>query len=185
MHIIARDVIERPYKLIGLNYQNMPVSCSEYATLEELARAASSSSYYLQRNMSDGYRLWNEAVQQRATGLRGKPLVLEELVAWGRRLRYSSYYGRYGCYVYRNGPVSGIRKWRGGSTNTNARTQSERRQNGMVVKEDGEVPARAVRTGFHLPCSWDGRYRQNERCWKSQHKGGKSWDRPARHGDNV
>lgn len=185
MHIIARDVIVRPYKLIGLNYQNMPVTEQSYATLEELARGASSSSYYLQRCMSDGYRLWNEAVSQKAFGPRNKPLVLDDLVAWGRRLRYTGFYSRYGTYVYRCGPVSGVRKWRGGSSNTNARTQSERRLNAMVVTEDGEVSARAVRQGTHLPCSWDGRYRNSERCWKSQHKGGKSWDRPVRHGCNV
>ena len=185
MHIIAPGAIVRPYKLIGLNYQNMPVSEQCFATLEELARAASSSSYYLQRSLSDGYRLWNEAVRQRATGPRDKQLVLEDLVAWGRRLRYSSYYRGYGSYVFRNGPVSGVRKWRGGSSTTNARTQSERRLNAMVVKEDGEVSTRAARLGFNLPCSWDGRPRNNERCWKSQHRGGKSWDRPARHGDNA
>lgn len=185
MHIIARDVVVRPYKLIGLNYQNMPVTEQSYETLEALARAASSSSYYLQRCMADGYRLWNEAVSQRAYGPRNKPLVIEELVAWGRRLRYTCYYGRYGNYVFRRGPVSGVRKWRGGSSNSNARTQSERRLNAMVVREDGEVSTRAARLGFNLPCSWDGRNRQSERCWKSQHNGGKSWARPARHGGKV
>lgn len=184
MHIIARSAIVRPYKLIGLNYQGVPVSGHDYETLEDLARAASSASYYLARNAESWMPLPSQAVRQKAVSPRGKLLNLDELVAWGRRLRWTGYYSRY-AYVFRNGPVSGIRKWRGGSSNTNARTQSERRLNAMVVKEDGEVSTRAARLGFNLPCSWDGRPRNNERCWKSQHKGGKSWARPARHGSNV
>lgn len=184
MHIIARSAIVRPYKLIGLNYQGVPVSDHDYETLEDLARAASSASYYLARNAESWMPLTSEAVRQKAVSPRGKLLNLDELVAWGRRLRWAGYYSRY-AYVFRDGPVSGIRKWRGGSSNTSARTQSERRLNAMVVKEDGEVSTRAARLGFNLPCSWDGRPRINERCWKSQHKGGKSWARPARHGANV
>lgn len=184
MHIIARSAIVRPYKLIGLNYQGVPVSDHDYETLEDLARAASSASYYLARNAESWMPLPSQAVRQKAVSPRGKLLNLDELVAWGRRLRWAGYYSRY-AYVFRNGPVSGIRKWRGGSSNTNARTQSERRLNAMVVKEDGEVSTRAARLGFNLPCSWDGRPRNNERCWKSQHKGGKSWARPARHGSNA
>lgn len=184
MHIIARAAIVRPYLLIKLNYQGVVVSEQGYESLEELAKAASSAAYYLEERAESWYRLPSDAVRQKALSPRGKLLNIAELVAWGRRLRRSGYWS-HRAHVFRSGPVPSTRKWRGGSGQTNCRTQAERRSNAMVVKEDGEVSVRAARLGFNLPCSWDGRYRDVERCWKSQHKGGKSWDRPARHGEKV
>ncbi len=81
------------------------------------------------------------------------------------------------------GPVPGIRKWRGGRHYMRRiGTQSERRLNCMVLKEEGEVSCRAARSGHNLPSSWDDIMRHKENGWKSQHKGAKSWDRERKHG---
>lgn len=183
MHIIAPAAIVRPYRLTRLNYQHLPVHVLAFATLAELARTAAAEAYTLERNRESWFPREADAVRQVATSARGKLLDMAELVAWGQRLRWSGYRtGRYGNYVFRSGPVTGTRKWRGGSSTRNCQTQGERRGTALVLREDGEVPARAVRCDSYLPSSWDGRRRIVQRCWKSQHKGCKSWDRPARPG---
>lgn len=183
MHIIARDALWRPYKLIGLNYQWQPVTEQEFASLEELAKAASYNAYTLERNASSWMPLESQAVRQKALSPRGKLLNIVELVSWGRRLRQTNYWSRYGQFVFRSGPVSCISKWRGGSSTRNCQTQNERRGTAMVLREEGEVAARAVRHDSYLPSSWDGRRRIVQRCWKSQHKGCKSWDRAVPNGN--
>lgn len=182
MHITTRAAVADQYQLIGLNYQWQPVYESRYATLEELAKAASWSAYEVERNRSSWMPLESEAVRHKALNPRGKLLAINELVAWGRRLRTASYRSRYDNFEFRVGSVSGIRKWRGGSHTKNHQVQNERRGTALVVREDGEVSARAVRLDSYLPDSWGGRRRIVQHCWKSQHKGIKSWDRPAQHG---
>lgn len=182
MHLIKADALARPYQLIGLNYMWQPVSEQSFATLAELARAASWSAPEIARNRSSWLPLEGAAVRQNAVNPRGKPLAIDELVAWGLRLRGAGYSGRYGSYVFRVGSVSGVRKWRGGSHTKSHCLQNERRSTALVLREDGEVPARAARLDQNLPSSWDGRRRIVQYCWKSQHRGGKSWDRPVLHG---
>lgn len=110
----------------------------------------------------------------------GKQLNLDEILAWFNRQRQAQWSGlrRGGPYEYRRGPVGGTRCSRGGGGfMRHMRTTAERRLNALVLKDEGEVPARVARTGHNLPNSWDDYRRHQERCWKAQHKGRKSWDR--------
>ena len=182
MHIIIPDAAARPYQLIGLNYMFQPVLEQRFATLEELAISASGMAREVAQNLSSWLPGAGHAVRLKALSGRDKPLAIASLVAWGRRLQLASYRGRYDNFVFRQGSVSGISKWRGGSSVRNCQVQNERRSTAMVLREEGEVPARSVRLGRQLPDSWEGRRRIYQGCWKSQHKGIKSWDRPAQHG---
>jgi hypothetical protein len=180
--VIAPAADARPYKLIGLNRHYEHVSLQQFSTLEELAKAAVSADYYAKANLRSILPPFDQAVRLKALNPSDKVLSVEELVAWGRRLRQTEYLSRRHAHVFREGPVQGIRKWRGGYGVRNHRVQAERRDNHLVVFEDGEVSARATRCGGYLPNSWDGRRRIVQRCWKSQHKGRKSWDRPTLRG---
>lgn len=182
MHIITPDALARPYQLIGLNYMYQPVLEQRFATLEKLAISASLLAREVAQNLSSWLPIEGHAVRLKALSGRDKPLSIADLVAWGRRLRVAGYRGRYDNFVFRQGSVSGIRKWRGGNSVRNCQVQNERRSTALVLHEDGEVPARAVRRGRQLPDSWEGRRRIHQSCWKTQYKGIKSWDRPARHG---
>jgi hypothetical protein len=96
--------------------------------------------------------------------------------AYRRRWRWRAVYCGFG-------PVPGIRKWRGGrSYMRRIHTTAERRLNGLVLFEEGEVACRAARNTHNLPHSWDDIMRHRENGWKSQHKGAKSWDRVRAHG---
>lgn len=114
----------------------------------------------------------------------GKLLCLKPLLALGLRLQDER--GTYrACrpgfvQIYCGyGPVPGIRKYRNGYRfMRRMSTKAERRMNALVLTEDGEVAARTVRTGYNLPSSWDDLQREIQRCWKSQHHGSKSWNRP-------
>jgi hypothetical protein len=185
MHIIKPDALARPYQLTGLNYMGQPVSTQKFTSLAELAVAATWNATEVARNRSRGLPLEGEAVSQQALNPRGKPLAIAELVAWGQRLRVAGRRSRYHEFEFRVGSVSGIHKWRGGSHTKNHSVQHIRRSNALVVREDGEVPARAARQDRSIPSCWDGRRRIVQSCWKSQHNGGKSWDRPVRHGNGC
>jgi len=170
----------RPYKLVSFNRYSVALRTEWFNTLDDLAYAAFRASWYLQDNASKWFVSETYAVEQLAFTPRGKPISLAELVAWGRRLAWHRHLSRrFSGYVRRCGPVEGIRKWRGGSSSRPCRVQNERRSNDCVLRDEGEVAARASRCGFHLPDSWDGRSRTVQRCWKAQHKGRKSWDRLA------
>lgn len=76
------------------------------------------------------------------------------------------------------GPVPGTRKCRGGHGFTrHIGTMPEHRMNALVVSDDLEAYPRPARRGKNLPTSWDDQMRHVDRCWKSQRKGRKSWDR--------
>jgi hypothetical protein len=173
----------RPYKLVSYNCYSAELRTELFTSLDELAYAAYRASWYLKDNARKWFVSETYAVEQCAFAPRGKPLAIAELVAWGGRLAWNKYVlDTLSAYTHRQGPVRGIRKWRGGSSSRPHQVQGQRRANALVLVEDGEVPARVSRCGFNLPDSWDGRRRINQRCWKSQHKGRKSWDRPAQHG---
>lgn len=173
----------RPYKLVSYNCYSAELRTELFTSLDELAYAAYRASWYLKDNANKWFVSETYAVKQCAFTPRGKPLSIVELVAWGGRLAWDRYVlDKLSTYTRRQGPVRGIRKWRGGSSSRPHQVQSERRSNAFVLVEEGEVAARVPRCGFNLPDSWDGRRRVNQRCWKAQHKGRKSWDRPAGHG---
>lgn len=50
------------------------------------------------------------------------------------------------------------------------RTTAERRQNCLVIHEEGEPPIRGCRSATMLPTVWDDKYRKPERGWKAQRK---------------
>jgi hypothetical protein len=183
MHTIVPDASARPYVLIGLNYMWQPVSEHRFKTLEDLVKAAADAAPAVESNRRSWFPLERQAVRQKAIGPRGKVLALDELVAWGRRLsREQCLFWRAKKFEFRRGSVPGVRTWRGGSSTRPHRVQAERRDNALVLWEDGEVPARAVRRGGYLPDDWDNRRRIIQKSWKSQRRGRKSWDRPAPHG---
>ncbi len=105
---------------------------------------------------------------------KGNPLNLVETLRYVRNQEMMRWADRYPGYVRRNGPVHGIRKWRGGGGHS-IRVIPETRLNALVVKEDGEVPARPAR--MSLPDPWDYDYRCVQRSWKTQRRGLKAWDR--------
>jgi hypothetical protein len=181
---IPTGAAARPYKLISFNRYWNVLRTDEYDSLEDLAYAAFRASYYLEQNARDWFGPSSYAAHQKAVTPRGRPLAIAELVAWGGSIAWARHVrqSRRTGYIWREGSVPGIRKWRGGPCDRNYRVQSERRLNELVVTEDGEVPARNTRRGFNLPDSWDGRPRTRQRCWKKQFKGRKSWDRPALRG---
>lgn len=183
MHIIVPDASVRSYVLIGLNYMWQPVSEQRFSTLEELAKAAAEAAPGVDSNRRSWFPLERQAVRQKAVNPRGKTLAVDELVAWARRIwrrRYNT--SVYGKYEFRRGNVPGLRSYRGGSSSRPHRVQAQRRDNALVLWEEGEIPVRAVRGSNYLPNSWDSRRRIIQRSWKSHHKGCKNWDRPAPHG---
>ena len=183
MHIIVPDASARPYQLIGLNYQWQPVHEQRFATLEELAKAVYEAASIVESNQRKWLPLERDVVRQKAVNPRGKVLVIAELAAWARRLRIASYRRRAEEFIFRRGSVPGVCNRNRGPSQRNRRVQNERRSTALVVWEDGEVAARAVRHDSHLPNSWDDyRDRGHQRNWKAQHTGRKSWDRPARQG---
>lgn len=141
-----------------------------FSSLEDLARGV-----YLQHTSDHESRAF-----LRAYSARGKKLDVVLLAAkggnngrsywWERPMRRPKDY-------VRTGTVEGISKWRGGPSYRNHKSMNERRLNGSFIVEEGEIECRATRRDTYLFCSWDGRARSTEKCWKSQHKGLKSWDR--------
>lgn len=114
----------------------------------------------------------------RAYSPRGRLLVISELEIFERRKYRLSVYGdNTADFVFRQGPVPGIRRRRNGRYYRHMKTIALRRQADLVVFEDGEIPARPSRTAMGLPSSWDDHSRTIERGWKSQRKGRKAWDR--------
>lgn len=106
--------------------------------------------------------------------LKGEALTAKKtrLFRWGQMRDYRGY-----------GPVPGIRKWRGGNGYCRRmRTTSEQRLNALTLLEEGEISARAARSGRNLANSWDDHCRHRQEGWKAQHKGCKSWAHPPRHG---
>lgn len=156
-----------------------------FDSLEALARAA--YAVYSRRASNDRWIYYDDyrpeltgrwvQLNLRAYSRRGRPLDVLALCHWGERLhtRWYGYAPR--GYVRRQGPVPGIHKWRGGGSYRNCQAQAARRQALAWLPEEGEPPVRATRRANYLYDSWDGRARPTERCWKSQHKGRKAWQR--------
>jgi hypothetical protein len=92
-----------------------------------------------------------------------------ECQRWGSLAHYPGY-----------GPVPGVSngRWPRGCYYRRVKTFAEIRENCLVVEEDGEKAARCARTGRNLPTVRDDISREKPRCWKSQHRGAKSWDKP-------
>lgn len=184
--IIKPDVDARPYTLVEYDRNWFLVRTRRFATLAELAAAAYANSFRLAENSRWPCEwLTGKPVRQLAYNLRGKLLAVDELATWGSKLRFSSWRPAFPQQnpVWRQDPVRGTGKRRGGSARRRWRTQQERRDNAFVLKDEGEVAARPTRCGGYLPNSWDwSPYAKGLRGWKGQHKGRKSWDRPARHG---
>lgn len=156
-----------------------------FDSLEDLARAAYSAR--LNRERYDRFAYYYDYLpartdhwvlsHMRACSFRGKALDVLTLCTWGATLgRYRYRYCSNG-YVRRKGSVPGIRKWRGGPRYRHSHTMALRRQNAGWLVEEGEVECRPCQRDTYLYHSWDGRHRPVERCWKSQHKGRKAWDR--------
>lgn len=104
--------------------------------------------------------------------LRGQALTLLESIRRRDRWRFPYDY----CGT---GPVPGVHKRCHGGGHRRLRSSGERRLNALVLREQGEVAARAARRGKNLPDSRDDYSRCLQRCWKSQRKGRKAWDRSA------
>lgn len=129
-----------------------------------------------------GYVLISTTTVYQVYSRNGKAMNIQQIIAAANNLYSKSrgYYGYGRRFSFWNGegPVPGISKMRGGGGYMRSlRTQSERSLNGLVVKEEGEVPARAARSGRNLPSSWDDFLRDRQKCWKEQRRGRKSWDR--------
>jgi hypothetical protein len=183
--IISPAADARPYTLTEYDRNWFVVRVQRFASLEALAAAARVNSW----RHADNRRwttswLTGKPVRQVAHNFRNKTLPVDELVAWVDNHHAARRWYSYRPEVeWRSEPVPGIRKQRGGSGRRRWKTQQERRDNALVLKEEGEVAARPCRRGGYLPHSWDwSPYAKGLRGWKGQHKGQKSWDRPARHG---
>lgn len=135
-------------------------------------------------------------VRVEAYSERGRTLNPQELFAYGRTIKESDRRrrqrarGRYYSFAgwvrpaghhedFRgHGPVEHVRKWRGGSGYfRDIHTTAEGRMNCLVIREEGEVPARACRQIRSLPNTRDDCSRCRERGWKAQSRGRKAWDR--------
>jgi len=185
MYITNTSGVSRPYRLVTFNRHGHMLSEESYSSLADLAYAAHRKSWSVEPTATNWFGSSSQAVMQQAYGPRGALISMTELQAFGRRvssIKMPRWWQTPAGYVRRNGPVPGIRKWRGGSYFQSVQSQNERRTNCGVFEEEGEVPARASRRWTNLPDSWDDKQRNRERCWKAQHKGCKSWDRPAPHG---
>lgn len=123
-----------------------------------------------------------------ARGPRGETFNINELIAWGLRLKRfehlqttSPNQKRYPAPAYgrRQGPVAGVHKGRGYVDWFRApKTMNERRFNAVVIcGERDVVMVRSSRRSTNLPSERDDMLRCMQRCWKAQTKGRKSWDR--------
>ena len=154
------------------------------ATLDELANEVKTACVHL--FWAEGHASWgglSEAKRRlavmrlRAYSQRGKPVDVLPLLHRPEVPRcFSRRFPRCG-HAWRGGPVFGIRKRRGGRSHPNIATMAERRLNALWLIDEGEVECRPDRRDSRLFCSRDGRQRSTERCWKSQLKGRKAWDR--------
>lgn len=126
------------------------------------------------------YRQVRRTTQFEALGHGGARLKIVPLLDMGRAIHRDQIESRRSLYTgyCGYGPVPGTRKSRGGiGYSRRMKTVGERRLNALVLHDDGEVACRSSRFGGNLPSSWDDKFRNTERNWKSQHKGIKSWDR--------
>jgi hypothetical protein len=112
----------------------------------------------------------------------GKSLNTKEIHAYGKKFftpyrywRVPPYAMEMRGYIRRRTPVPGVHKYAHGHYFRRIHTTAELRLNQFVDPE--EPQARASRTGYNLPNSWDDYPKTVERSWKSQHKGRKAWDR--------
>jgi len=82
---------------------------------------------------------------------------------------------RGGRYVFRRGPVEGIRKWRGGTWLRGPRTLQENREANFFFEHDEEARDYKIKGRAHrskLPTLWDDRCRSNYgvKNWKQYRK---------------
>jgi len=186
MPIITQPAADaRPYTLTEYDRNWFVVRVLRYASLEALAADARINAWRHADNHRSLAWLSGMPVRQVAVNFRNKTLPVDELVAWAHNSYAARRQNIYAPVVaeWRQGPVPGVSKRRGGSSRRRWRTQQERRDNAFVLLDEGEVAARPCRRGGYLPHSWDwSPYAKGLRGWKGQHKGRKSWDRPVRHG---
>lgn len=163
------------YVLVSRISPGSPVRTRVFRDFPDLARAVARNMYTppcWSRPLSEGELLC-------AVSPRGKLLALDEVAAYGQRLRQETIATRlYPGYTRRQGPVHGVRCRRGSwKCFRQIGTQGSLRQAALVLHEEGEVPPRARRNAANLPTAWDDLRREVEHSWKAQHKGRKSWDR--------
>lgn len=108
----------------------------------------------------------------------GKELSSMEMLSHGKKLLplWNSY-EFWNAGLWRQGPVKGVRKWRGGpGYYRRVKTMQERRLNLSAMTDEGVVHVRGKRR--NLPSTWDDFCRTQQHTWKEQFRGRKSWDRP-------
>jgi hypothetical protein len=108
---------------------------------------------------------WKPAEAAAAWAPSGRPLNVQMLAAFGRRLlgqrkRPANW------PVYRHGPVPGTRCRGRYAFFRHPATQAERRAHALVLSDDGEPPVRGARRPRSLPHAWWDIDRHSERCWK-------------------
>ncbi|WP_434715653.1 hypothetical protein [Paraburkholderia sp. A3RO-2L] len=90
-----------------------------------------------------------------------------------QRRRWRPYWYRLTDTWNGEGPVPGVRKYRGGRHYyRHPQTMPEIRQNALVLDEEGEVRARPRRGSHYLPSCWDDRCvaARRDRSWKRHRK---------------
>lgn len=139
--------------------------------------------FYTRINDADGnfagYVSKKYCVSMKVVSSNGKLLNFRELISRkeSEKAKHSTWWSRY-AFWNGDGPVPGTSKSRGGYGRfRKIHTHAERKLNELVIHDDGEIQARKSRVGTSLPNSRDDIWREEERSWKSQCKGRKSWDR--------
>lgn len=176
---VAREDVCPRYRLQRCSQDGTVLYERQYTSLEDLACGAwsvTAPDFPDDRCPADA--------QWQALTPKGRVLALAPLSAYGKRLWLAYWHERrFGpgfmrAYTFRSGPVPRVRRLRGGPPLRHARTQQARREGAFWLAEEREVPVRSKRSAKALPDSWDDyARRQRDRCWKSQRKGRKSWDR--------
>jgi hypothetical protein len=103
----------------------------------------------------------------------GEPVTLATFYPLLERRRRKSRWTRMLDTWNGEGPVPGVRCYRGGRHYyRRPQTMNERRQADLVLQEEGEVAPRPTRDASHLPSSWDDRWvgARDDRSWKRYRK---------------
>lgn len=161
------------FRLTVRKHPREPVKDLCFETLEELCSAAQRYSVNLRHYpvSLDGWDLDWYAPVLVAFSPNGKPMPVDELAAYGRRLRRGTRYER------GDGPVPRTGKFRGGWARRSPQTTAARRS--AQAFED-EIPPRPARGMRGLPTTYDDLVITLQRSWKVHGRRRKAWDRPDR-----
>lgn len=184
----ARNLGPYAYTLVEIVGPHARVRHADFPTLIALAKAAwTVAAKRTHASTSSGLdALPGDPLSAR--GPRCETFNIDELIAWGRRLKRheclratSPHQEQYRdpAYACRQGPVAGVHKGRGYVDWYRApKAMNERRVNAVVIcGEHDVVMVRSSRRSTNLPSERDDMFRCMQRCWKAQIKGCKSWDR--------